>query len=328
MIPESDWADAPSVHFLFPAPASDRKADVERVNHFPLYELGKSLQRLASVLEPDEINVRRLYTPFRNSMAALDGLLNGNPFPLGISKKAAADLKIAIEEEFTFRFVKYDGKKQKITFPDSNIKADSWEFSTITHALSKFELIFSTEMSELSTYFVPQRGIYSTPALIDSADKSFPSAVFGHVPDKARADWRSAGRCLAFNLLSATGYHVARAVEATLEVYYQLYTGDTRTLNGWNDYIKTLESVAASGSSPSPATKTMGELRQMKDDYRNPLVHPRVTLTENEARMLFDNGESLIIAMAEEIKAIREAGGVQGSLAVVGGSSVDEDIPF
>ena len=37
----------------------------------------------------------------------------------------------------------------------------------------------------------------------------------------------------------------------------------------------------------------------MKDDYRNPVMHPlRVTLTESDARMLFDNGESLIIAMA------------------------------
>jgi hypothetical protein len=50
-------------------------------------------------------------------------------------------------------------------------------------------------------------------------------------------------------------------------------------------------------------------------------MHPRVTLTENDARMLFDNGESLIIAMAEEIKAIRDAGGgTQGILAVVGGT--------
>jgi hypothetical protein len=59
----------------------------------------------------------------------------------------------------------------------------------------------------------------------------------------------------------------------------------------------------------------------MKDDYRNPVMHPRVTLTENDARMLFDNGESLIIAMAEEIKAIRDRGGAQGVLGVVGGTA-------
>jgi hypothetical protein len=49
-------------------------------------------------------------------------------------------------------------------------------------------------------------------------------------------------------------------------------------------------------------------------------MHPRVTLRESDGRMLFDNGESVIIAMAEEIKAIREKGGVQTSLAIVGGT--------
>ena len=41
----------------------------------------------------------------------------------------------------------------------------------------------------------------------------------------------------------------------------------------------------------------------MKDDYRNPIAHPRIVLTEPDARMLFANGESLIIAMAQELKA-------------------------
>lgn len=85
--------------------------------------------------------------------------------------------------------------------------------------------------------------------------------------------------------------------------------------------------MSKSGADPAPAEKTLAELRQMKDDYRNPVVHPRVTLTENDARMLFNNGESLIIAMAEEIKTIR-AGGVQPSLKAVVGSDLDDEIPF
>jgi len=93
------------------------------------------------------------------------------------------------------------------------------------------------------------------------------------------------------------------------------------TPNGWNDDIQALEAEVTSGANPAPAAKTIAELKQMKDDYRNPVMHPRVTLTENDARMLFDNGESLIIAMAEEIKALNEAGGgVQGVLSVVGGT--------
>ena len=44
----------------------------------------------------------------------------------------------------------------------------------------------------------------------------------------------------------------------------------------------------------------------MKDDVRNPLAHPRVYLSETDARMLFDNGEALILAMIGEIAKIKE----------------------
>jgi hypothetical protein len=59
---------------------------------------------------------------------------------------------------------------------------------------------------------------------------------------------------------------------------------------------------------PAPTEKTLAEIRQMKDDYRNPVVHPRVVLTEADARMLYANGESLIIAMAQELQAAAATG--------------------
>ena len=84
-------------------------------------------------------------------------------------------------------------------------------------ALSEFETIFREEMREAAIYRVPQRGIYDTAKLIDAADQSFPAEIAMAIPFKTREDWKAAGRCLAFNLLSASGFHVARAVEGTME---------------------------------------------------------------------------------------------------------------
>jgi hypothetical protein len=86
----------------------------------------------------------------------------------------------------------------------------------------------------------------------------------------------------------------------------------------WGHYVAALEKL--DDASPAPDPKTVSEIRQMKDDWRNPLMHPRVVLTEAEARMVFANGESLIIAMATEI-AKTEAG-LQSSL------SLDDETPF
>lgn len=158
-------------------------------------------------------------------------------------------------------------------------------------------------------------GIFDTPALVDAADECFPKDIRPHIPQKSIADWRAAGRCLAFNLLSASGFHVARAVEGTLELYYQLYTSSPgETLNGMYDYIKELEKLKA--PSPVPEQKTLAELEQIRKDYRNPLMHPRVVLSESDAKMLFNNGESLIIAMGQEIAKL-QANANQPSLALV-----------
>lgn len=313
------WANV--VLFPYTRPPLKRARDVERINQYPLYELGKTLESLMRFAE-NETAAQKLFVPITHSIRALNDLLAGVPFPLTISKTAAEELRIAVQGMNTKYFTKLneDGKRA-FNYPDDNVIVPTWEWSWIKSRFSTFETILAVEVRELSTYFVPPRGIYSTAALIDFADKSFPAEIFGHVPEKAKDDWRAAGRCLAFNLLSATGFHVARAVEATLEVYYQLFTGESGTLNGWYDYIKALSEVMAKEASPSPSPKTIAELVQMKDDYRNPVMHPRVTLTESDARMLFDNGESLIIAMAGEIKALREAGGIQGALTVLTGVS-------
>jgi hypothetical protein len=308
-----------------------RGADVERVNQFPLYQLGKAIRELQEVTPEDgEISDAILYSSLLRARTALARLISGEPFQIGISKAAAQELLDAIRGLFDSKFSEKDKDGKRVRKYPRGEKISYADFVyDVQPAIRKFETLFSTEMSEAATYVVPQRGIYSTAALIDFADKSFPPDIIGHIPEKARTDWKAAGRCLAFNLLSATGFHVARAVEATLEVYYQTFTGRSGTLHSWNDYLKALKVVLATGASPAPSEKTLAELEQMKGDYRNPIMHPRVVLTEIDARMLFDNGESVIIAMAAEIKTAREAGGVQGALSVVGGRpELDDEIPF
>lgn len=309
------------VAFPLAQPKDAGGQDVERINYYPLYELGGAIRSLEDHTTDKDVDARALFFALSGARTALNSLLRGRPFSVGISKASIHELLDAIVQADVQYFTEDDNKTAKYPKDGQRI----FLFG-IQPAIRKFEILL---MNEAATYAVPPRGIYSTAALIDFADQSFPPDVLGHVPEQARTDWKAAGRCLAFNLLSATGFHVARAVESTLEVYYQTFTGKLGKLRSWNDYIRSLNGVLGSGASPAPTEKTLAELMQMKDDYRNPLVHPRVTLTEIDARMLFDNGESVIIAMAAEIKIAREAGGVQPSLAVVGGSAdLDSEIPF
>jgi hypothetical protein len=291
------------------------EADVERINSFSFYDIGKSFKTIEAL--EDDIAPMTVFWALHQSKATLNTLLGGKPIPLGISRAKATEFLAQVESLYNENFSGVnDEGKAIIKWPDANTpKIKSWEVYWVKKALSEFETIFAEEMKETATYYVPRRGIFWTPALVDTADEAFPESLRGHVPQKTKDDWKAAGRCLAFNLLSASGFHAARAVEGTLEAYYQLFSGKAgETLNNWHDYKGALDKIAEKKPTPCPNAKTLAELDQMRTDYRNPIMHPRVVLTEPDARMLFANGESLIIAMAQEICDVRLHGGVQLAL--------------
>jgi HEPN domain len=321
-IPRDKLAPNPTkqVVVFYPPVTPNREAELERINPFSFYNFGKELHLLEEV---SDTSTRKVFYPLWQAQGSMQRLLGGDPLPLGISSGKARELKDRIDNLMAQRFSTKNEKDETILqFPeDADEPISGWAHDWIKTGIKDFETVFAEEMRETATYFVPRRGIYHTPALVDAADATFPAALQSVIPQKAKDDWRAAGRCLAFNLLSASGFHVARAVEACLEAYYQLFSGKPgETLHGWKAYIDALEKIAQGHPTPCPLKKTLIELDQMREDYRNPIVHPRVVLTEGDARMLFANGESVIIAMAQELAEV--AKGVQPSLALVGGSDI------
>lgn len=294
---------------------------MERIDQFSFYRLGQTLKQLGKY--SGDVRPIDCFFDVWTAQSALESLLRGVPIPLGVSKAAAVALNAEVSRLFDEHFRSEKGiRTSSLRFPDeSDATIPPYYWSIIESSLSKFETVFAAEMAETTTYFVPRRGIFFTPALVDVADESFPQHLGPVIPNKAKEEWRSAGRCLAFNLLSASGFHVARAVEGMLEVYYQTFYQQTdATLKTWGDYHDKLAKLAKAEppSSPKPSQKVLDELKQMKDDYRNPIMHPRVVLKEGDARMLWDNGESLIIAMAEELLTVKKVyGGVQAPLSFV-----------
>jgi hypothetical protein len=304
---------------VFPSSARqpEREIDVERVNQYPLYELGKALRAIAGFT--GDVPAHTCFLELFTADQALDNLMAGRPFPIGISRGVAQALKNDLRGVWDHYFYadKADGSGKEFKFPTADDPPVlNWRWEGIRAALGRFETVFSAEIAEATTYFVPRRGIYSTAALVDTADDSFPAELRPFIPEKALGDWRAAGRCLAFSLLSASGFHVARAVEGALEAYYQHFSGKPgQTLNSWHDYHAALVKIASTNPTPKPTEKTLTEFDQMRLDYRNPIMHPRVVLDEADARVLFNNGESLIIAMASEIRTAQQ--GVQTTLALV-----------
>jgi hypothetical protein len=170
------------------------------------------------------------------------------------------------------------------------------EAYNVKTAVQEFETVLRNEMAVSDCYFVTRKGGYDTSVLIANAEKCFPSELATKVP-RAIVDIREAGKCLAFELNTASGFHILRATESVVRSY-------------WDNVSK---------GKPHPRPKTLGRylgemekkdfgskkaraaLKQITDLHRNPLMHPEETLSLEDAVGLFGICQSAISAMLKEI---------------------------
>jgi hypothetical protein len=277
---------------------------MERADLFLVYDLGAELKPLASIKHNDKIS--DVFLPINTAKRALAQLLGPTPqAKLELCVQAARDLKAAVDDIYSTHFV--DKNTGNFAYPpDATTKViEPWNVWTLERAYQDFEAVFRAEMQAAATYWVPKRGSYNTRDMVDAFDRSFLPDLVGSVGEKALAEYRNAGRCFAFGLWSAAGYHACRAVEAVLRPYYCLLTGkEDNEAKTWGDLIKELRERR---DEPKASEKAVFYLQQLKDNERNPLMHVRVVLDEQDADILLNSSKIVIVLMAREIRAINES---------------------
>jgi hypothetical protein len=155
---------------------------------------------------------------------------------------------------------------------------------------------------------------YHTPTLILNASVC---AGLGDEPrfqGVARDDFNEAGKCLAFEMPTAAGFHAARAVEAILKSYYEAFCGPRPERLMMAKAIEALEAKADPEGPLTPSKKVLRTLREIKDLDRNPLAHPEATLDMIEAKALFDLAGIAIVCMFRGLNKLN--GGSSGTCLV------------
>jgi hypothetical protein len=114
------------------------------------------------------------------------------------------------------------------------------------------------------------------------------------------SEFDSAGKCLAFDLATACGFHSLRAVELMILRYLRAFDAKTDNLKTWFDYVKAVEEAECEGRKPSRKVAQM--LDRMRDLDRNPLMHPRDTLDVTQADMLFSLAAITVVEMARDMR--------------------------
>lgn len=245
-----------------------------------VYNLAEVLEPL-STLQP---NIRYGDIFYRLWMAQqqIEGLFHGSVF--SSSLRSSVDSAEALLKAI----------KQQTNHENTSIDRtlEPWDVAPITFAFTQFKTALLAEFGTFPAYFVSQKGSHDTLTLLDSPARMFPSDLASKVPE-AMFDVAGAGKALCYEMPTACGFHLFRATECVLRRYYSHLTGGMpppkmRTIGVY---------VTAMRSHECGDEKILSVLEQMGKLHRNPLIHPEVALSLDEAISILGIAHSAITGM-------------------------------
>jgi hypothetical protein len=273
---------------------NSEEVSVIRIDPYYFYRLGLSLNPLTELEaeSPLQDAILDLYIARRTLEQLFDGF-----YPFRACVNAGHTLLENVERVIE----KYNA--------DKTAKLESYDAYRISSPLKEFQTVLVAEMRTLDTYHASQKALYSTQDLIERAEIVLPETIRGTVPEETINEIRAGGKCLAFELPTACGFHIVRATEAVIREYYQTVVGTVPKVKArnWGSYIKLLKDRGADG-------KITTVLEQIKDTYRNPIVHPEDVLEMEDAIILFGMAQGVIVSMMKDIATRRAASGKSTAL--------------
>ena len=166
---------------------------------------------------------------------------------------------------------------------------DAWK---IDDKRERFKTVFLSEISTLPAYLVSPKESHDIVLLIESGETLFPPNMLEKAPE-TNEDAKEAGRCLAFERNTACGFHTFRVVEAVARLYWDHVTNGKQRPNP-----ETIGNIAGQLEiNKFGDEKIIQALKQMSKLHRNPLAHPDVILTSDEAGAAIGMARSVITAM-------------------------------
>ena len=152
---------------------------------------------------------------------------------------------------------------------------------------------------------------YSTSSLIHQAELHLSEQAQRVLSGDEIKDFRQAGECLAFGLYTASGFHAMRALEAEARRFHMIATGSSTQVDWTLDPIINGNSgrkqfglrdqwKKEGARDDSPLVLIMTLLSTITHIYRNPIMHPEMTLDPEQAKQVFNVSSIAINAMVSE----------------------------
>lgn len=267
-------------------------------NSYNLLTLGRAFQRFDSL----ENGATRASTWIHavHLKEAIDALSGAGGVRLAVSARPIGILQNLLQNS---GFLEFPGTL-------GGEPAEWAEVLGIQYAIRDVDTVLAAELGSVGTYAASPKQAYNVLTLIYEGEALIPGELISVLPTDAVADLRQCGKCLAFELPTAAGFHVARATEAVLLAFLDSVVTSRPTQPNWGQYIQHMEAKGVD-------RKITSFVKLIKDTYRNPVIHPEITLSGTEAEVLVNACVAVMTLMLIEIRAMpSEAVSGAGSRAV------------
>lgn len=263
---------------------------MDRLNVFGFYTLGMHLHPLSEITGGDGSTVGDIYLQAIFATRAIRDLLDNQALDLRASKEAAVRVAALLAE---IAMANATQSEREVYLAR---ELDATTASRIVSAVKEFETLLANELPRLDVYSVRQKLIYSTPDLIERAERALESEARDVLPKDALSELNQAGRCLAFELPTAAAFHTMRSVEGVLRLYHSLVVklpAGSRT----PELAQCITELRSHGQD----ARVLDILEHIRSLHVNNSGSPEVFVSMKEALRLFDIAKSAIGAMADKI---------------------------
>jgi hypothetical protein len=249
-----------------------------------LYSLAEALEPLGSIQEKakDGAKFGDVFFPLWNAHTQLETLISASVF--AGSLRSCLPTAANLIRELAAVLARHT--------QDFDSTVEPHELVMIQHHSGQFRIAFLAELATLPSYFVTQKGSHDTLTLLDNPSRIFPATLANKVPE-AMFDVAAAGTALAYDMPTSCGFHAFRATEAVLRRYYTEVTGGQPQPKARNIAVY----VNAMRQRKCGDERILSVISQLSSLHRNPLIHPEVVLTADEALAILGMAHSAVTVM-------------------------------
>lgn len=179
--------------------------------------------------------------------------------------------------------------------------------SQCTMQADRLRLILELEFPALQLFYPAQVLAYDRRTLIEHGHKIIPEDLWTTMTEPVRDDLKSGCRALAFDLPTSSAFHFARATEGCLVQFVDHFFEDPNDRT-WGDLMRVILDPSnswrprTSHTGYSTSTRLSANLNHIRMNYRNPVIHPKESVTMEEFHQQVGSYISVIAEMLTEVQ--------------------------